>query len=753
MKEYTVQAKSAAGSGSGANRVLRFGPFHLDLATHALREGDQPLRMGHRAFEILITLLERAGEVVSTSELMARVWPKAGVQQVTLRVHIAELRKTLRDNERGVRYIQNIPRRGYRFVGPVEQTPAPSSRVISLTPGPVPSAIPACADRFGNLQDPPIATVDRKRIVSPSVGSCDPLSCNGDGPHPCVDERCPGPARIETFHTGLAADSDDSKPLQLLRPLPRFSRHNCPPHPPIGRSTPELDPQTQTSGTSTDMKPPHDKSVQDNQHPVLTFGPFRLDPVRYVLHKGDQPIRLGSRALEILILLAQRSGQVVSKNELLDRVWPKGVGQEATLRVHVAALRKVLGDTEEGTRYVDNFSGRGYRFVAPVTRAMESPTPQPATLAATRDPDTQHTDTLPVPLARMFGRTQAIATLTERSLQQRLITVVGPGGVGKSVVAAASAQQQAAAYEHGIRFVDLSVASDERSVHAACAAALEIPDSPQDLMSDIHSFLEDKSMLIVLDNCERVVAAAAAVAEEVLRRSPRVHLLATSRESLRAACEFVFRLPPLEVPPPTASVTRADALACPATRLFIERASAALDSFELTEDELPAVVEICRRLEGNPLAIELAAARVDFFGVRGLAARLDDCLGLLTRGPRTAAPRHRSLRATLDWSYEQLSPLEQLVLRRIAVFPGHFTVESANKEATDEQAGAAEVFEALTDLVAKSLLGAHLTEQGLFYRLAEINRAYAMEKLRSSAESYRATRPLAWPEATSVMGW
>jgi predicted ATPase/DNA-binding winged helix-turn-helix (wHTH) protein len=494
------------------------------------------------------------------------------------------------------------------------------------------------------------------------------------------------------------------------------------------------------------------KMMQDaSTYDVLTFGDFRLDPVRFVLHKGASPVRLGSRALEILILLAQRAGQVVTKNELLDRVWPKGVAQEATLRVHIAALRKALGDGGHGTRYVENFSGRGYRFVAPVTRRRESSTFEVASTLPAAEP--ARVDDVPVPLSRMVGCAHVVAALTIRVLRQRLVTIVGPGGAGKSLAAAAVVEKQVAAYEHGVRFVDLSAVNDSRGACEALGAALGLAEVAEDGMSGVLSFLQDKSTLIVLDNCERVVEAAAALAERVLQRAPGVHLLATSREPLRAVSEYVHRLPPLELPAPASDLVCAEALAYPAIQLFVERASASLDSFKLTEEDLPAVVEICRRLEGNPLAIELAAARVDFFGVRGLAGRLEDCLGLLTRGPRTAAARHQSLRASLDWSYELLSPLEQTVLRRLATLAAGFSMESANETVADGKIGAADVFDALTNLVAKSLVHTNVTDESIRYRLSDAARAYAMEKLLNTDESSRAARLQDWSDATNVIGW
>jgi predicted ATPase/DNA-binding winged helix-turn-helix (wHTH) protein len=485
---------------------------------------------------------------------------------------------------------------------------------------------------------------------------------------------------------------------------------------------------------------------------VLTFGEFRLDPVRFVLHKGGRPVRLGSRALEILILLTQRAGQVVTKNELLDRVWPKGVAQEATLRVHVAALRKALGDGGQGARYVENFSGRGYRFVAPVIPAREKSPLEVANVSPTIE-HVRGAEGVSVALGRMVGCADVVAALSMRVLRQRLVTIVGPGGAGKSLVAAAVIEKQVAAYEHGVRLVDLSAVSDIRGAREALGAALGLADTAEDVMSGILSFLQDKSLLIVLDNCERLVEASAALAEKVLQRAPGVHLLATSRESLRATSEYVYRLPALEVPAACSNLGCAEALAYPAIQLFVERASASLDSFELTEEDLPAVVEICRWLEGNPLSIELAAARVDFFGVRGLAARLGDCLGLLTRGPRTAAARHQSLRATLDWSYELLSPLERIVLCRLATLAAVFSIESAIATAVDGEVSAAEMFDALTNLVAKSLLHTDVTDERIRYRLCDATRAYAMEKLLDTDWASHRARSQEWSATTNIIGW
>ncbi len=469
---------------------------------------------------------------------------------------------------------------------------------------------------------------------------------------------------------------------------------------------------------------------------VLTFGRFRLDPVQHVLREGDKTLRLGSRALELLIVLTQRTGEVVSKHELIAKVWPKTIVQDSTLRVHIAALRKALGDGESGVRYVENFSGRGYRFVGPVVRQHENNPLIPTSAAALLAPEHQRPPYLPIPLTRMVGRANAVATFAIRIPQCRFITVVGAGGIGNRAVAAAATEKLSGSYEHGIRVLDCSSIMDSRLLPYALASLLDLaPVSAEGALYTLLAFLRTRSMLIVLDNCERVVEAAATVAERLCQAALGVHLLATSREPLRAESEHVHHLAPLGTPASTDRLTRAEALAFPAVQLFIERASASMDSFELHDSDLPLVAQICCRLEGNPLAIELAAARVDVFGIRGLAAGLTDCLRLLTRGRRTALPRHQSLRATLDWSYEMLSPIEQVVLRRLAVFSLPFDIESANVVAADSEVRASHVFDAVTNLVAKSLL---MTEaSGELYRLPEATRAYGFEKLQEHDEVAR----------------
>lgn len=459
---------------------------------------------------------------------------------------------------------------------------------------------------------------------------------------------------------------------------------------------------------------------------AVWFGPFRLIPTQRLLLEGNKPLHVGSRALEILIILVERAGELVSKDELTARVWPNMTLEESNLKVHVAALRRVLADGQAGNRYIITIPGRGYRFVAPISPIEEVETLPPKAV--------KHSHNLPVMLTRVIGRADTVSKLAEQLAQRRFLTIVGTGGVGTTTVALALAEAVLPAYEDGVRFVELAPLADPRLVPAALAGALGLEFRADDLLAGVIAALRDKQMLVVLDNCERLVTSAAALAVAVLKEAPRVHIGATSREPLRAEGEHVHRLQPLAFPPSATDLTAAEALTFPAVQLFVERAAASLGAFELTDAEASFAATICAKLDGVPLAIEFAAARVDAFGVRGLAARLDDRLQLLTSGRRTGLARHRTMRATLDWSYEILPEAERLLLRRSAVFAGAFSLESASAVLADSKLAVAEIAERIANLVAKSLITADVGGPIVLYRLLETTRAYAREKLDESGE-------------------
>jgi predicted ATPase/DNA-binding winged helix-turn-helix (wHTH) protein len=462
---------------------------------------------------------------------------------------------------------------------------------------------------------------------------------------------------------------------------------------------------------------------------AVCFGPFRFLPAQRVLLEGDKPLPLGSRALDILNLLLERPGEVIRKDEIIARVWPNIFVDETVVRTHIGALRKVLRDNKRTNRYVSNVPGRGYVFVAPI--ASEEQIRPSAAPADKREAIHK----LPPPLARMVGRDDVVSELAGLLPQRRFMTIVGPGGIGKTTVALAVAQKLIGSYPDGVCFVDLASVIGPELVTSTVATALGVRLLSQEPVTELIASLRDRRMLLVIDNCEHLLDTAAPLAEQIVARTSGVNLLATSRERLRVEGEWVQHLTPLEFPSQEPTLSAADALAFPAIELFVDRARASLDTFEMSDADAPIVADICRHLDGIPLAIELAAAHVDTFGIRGLAERLTDRLTILAKGRRTGLPRHQTLRATFDWSYHLLAPAEQTVLCRLAVFSGGFTLEAALALAGSPEISKQEAFDALVNLVAKSLVTADVSGEAAYYRLLELTRTYAGEKLAQSNQA------------------
>jgi DNA-binding winged helix-turn-helix (wHTH) protein len=412
---------------------------------------------------------------------------------------------------------------------------------------------------------------------------------------------------------------------------------------------------------------------------VVSFGPFRLLPAQRQLKKGDEPLDLGARALDTLIALVERAGELVTQRELIARVWPDVTVGEANLRVHIASLRKALGDGREDARYIVTVPGRGYSFVAPVTRA--TPQPLPSREAAASD----RLQRLPPKLARMIGRDDIIRTLLAQLMTDRFVSIVGAGGIGKTTVAISVAHTLLDGFDGAVFFVDLAALTDARLVPTTVARALGLLTQPQDPLRGLPAFIGDKKILLVLDNCEHVIESAATLAERVVGEAPQAHVLTTSREALRVEGEHVYFLYALDCPPEDGSLTAAEALKYPATQLFMERAAASGHDATLSDIDAPIVAMICRRLDGIPLAIELAASRTGLLGIRGVAQLLGNRFGLLWHGRRTARLRHQTLNAMLDWSYNLLSPQEMAVLDRLSVFVGDFTLDAVRSVAVDAE--------------------------------------------------------------------
>lgn len=455
--------------------------------------------------------------------------------------------------------------------------------------------------------------------------------------------------------------------------------------------------------------------------PTISFGPFSVLSSERLLKKGGQPIEISARAYDILVILLSQPNEVISKKDLLARAWPDVTVDEGSLRFHMAGLRKALGDGKDGARYITTIPGRGYCFVAPVSRTTTRRHDTP--IAAVNFPHAN----LPSHPGRIVGRDDEVLKVTELLLASRFVSVVGAGGVGKTTVAIAVGHHLAKAFANAVLFIDLSMLSDPKLVATAIASTLALSVQSDDAAPGLIAYLRDKRILLILDTCEHLIDRIAALAARIFVAAPQVHILATSREPLQVEDEHILQLDPLACPPDTPTLTAAIAQTYPATQLFLERAAASDAHLGFSDMEAAVAAGICRRLDGVALAIELAARRVGTHGLLQIAELLDQRLGLLWSGLRTAPPRQKTLRATLDWSYELLSEQERRVLRRLAIFVGDFSIEASLEIATSADLPRSIVAPAIDSLLAKSMVTTRPVGTTMCYRLLDTTRAYALE--------------------------
>ncbi|HEV2673659.1 MAG TPA: winged helix-turn-helix domain-containing protein [Aliidongia sp.] len=456
----------------------------------------------------------------------------------------------------------------------------------------------------------------------------------------------------------------------------------------------------------------------------FAFGPFRLLPNRRLLLRGELPVTIGSRGFDILVSLIEHRNALVDKERLKRLVWPNATVADHNLTVHVSSLRKLLD--EDGSRYIATVPGRGYRFIAPVEAVAAAPAAPP--------PAASGNDNLPLPLTRLIGRAADLHQLRATVAESRLVTIAGAGGIGKTHLALEAARQLSGDYPDGIWLVELATTTEPELVPTAIAAALRMEMSRTDGLDGVTRFLRDRRALIVLDNCEHLLEAVARACELILRACPEVGILATSREPLRGEGERVYWLPALAVPLTSEGLTGTAALGYAAIELLIERTRFALGHFDLADGNAPALAEICRRLDGIPLALELAAPLLRVMTAAELAARLDDRFSLLTGGRRTALPRQQTLKAAIDWSYDMLSEAERTLLRRLSIFAGVWTIDAAVSVVAGDPLAPGDIFDLVASLADKSLLTVDLTGAEPLYRLLETTRQYAAEKQAEAGE-------------------
>jgi predicted ATPase/DNA-binding winged helix-turn-helix (wHTH) protein len=469
---------------------------------------------------------------------------------------------------------------------------------------------------------------------------------------------------------------------------------------------------------------------------ALGFGRFVLFPQRRELLCDTVPVPLGPRALDILLHLVANRATIVGKDALLRFVWPRRTVEENNLTVHMSALRRALGDGQGGVRFIQTVAGRGYRFVAPVHRV------EPTTSAAARgsavpeaDATTPPASNLPQPATRFVGRDGEMAEIKRRLTLHRLVTITGIGGIGKTRIAAQVGSDLLPRYRDGVWLVDLSPVSDPALVVETIAAVFHLGGEASSLERLI-GYLANQRLLIILDSCEHLISRCAELARAILLGCPGVALLATSRESLAIDGESLYRLPPLPFPDHEQPIDAATALRHDAVRLFNDRATAMIAGFVLDDTTARDVARICSRLDGIALAIEMAVPRLQVLNPAQLADRLNERFRLLSTHSRAALPRHRTLRAVLDWSHELLSEAEKLLFRRLAVFAGSANLEAVVAVATEHAPDDWDVLDLLTALVDKSLVVAEVTGREPRYRLLETTRQYALEKLAAGDEAW-----------------
>lgn len=471
--------------------------------------------------------------------------------------------------------------------------------------------------------------------------------------------------------------------------------------------------------SSTDTGSDPDVALQYDLDQAIMFGGLRLVPSRRQLTRDGKPVSLGGRAMDILIHLATHPGALVDQDALMRAGWPGRRVEPNNVSVQIAALRRALGDGGDGNTIIRTVPGRGYVFVADVPRmTLSRPDPRSGAVSAAMQ-------RLPSAATRLVGRAAEQAEITRHLRHYRLVTITGTGGIGKTRLALHLAGTLAASYPDGTWFVDLSVLTNPDLVAEAVTTTLAIGSGERPAAERLISFLASRRVLLVLDNCEHVIDAVANLVTTLLRACPDLRILATSRESLFVPGESTIRLPPLPYPAERDDIDAAGAVRHDAVALFVERATTAVPGFVFDDAAAPYVARICASLEGIALAIEMAVSRLKVLTPAQLAERLTERLRLPVNPARGAPPRHRTLRAMIDWSYDLLHEDERALLCRMSLFSGGADLAAVLAVAAPADASEWDLLNSLTSLTEKSLLVVDATRLERRFRLLETIRQFA----------------------------
>jgi predicted ATPase/DNA-binding winged helix-turn-helix (wHTH) protein len=476
----------------------------------------------------------------------------------------------------------------------------------------------------------------------------------------------------------------------------------------------------------------HEAGVsEESANLVYACDQWEIDLGRRELRSRGIPVPLGGRAFEIVTVLVQSATELVTKDHMMERVWPGAVVGEGTLHVHISAVRKALGPDRALLKTV---SGRGYRLLGSWTPQQREATAASVYSFSIRASGSPPANNFPPVIKRLIGRAAACQLVRDLVSAYRVVTLTGPGGIGKTSLAIKAVRYLLPDFEDGGWIVELASLSDPGLVPSTVASTLGLKLAGEISAESVARAVGGRHLLLVLDNCEHVIDAVANLAESFTRLCPRTTIVATSREVLQIDGESVYRVPPLDVPA-LGQAAPDYIMQYSAVELFIARTKALNAGFSPHAEDLASIATICRRLDGIPLAIEFAAARAAVLSVQVVAAGLHDRFALLTAGRRTALPRHRTLRATLDWSHELLPEPERRLLRRLAVFPGGFTIDAAAAVMKDTGFDASAVLDGIANLIAKSWVALDKSGGNARWALLETIRAYALEKLVEHAEA------------------